>query len=171
MMAQTSLLAAALLGLAWARGVAKRPLGRTEWTLAVAFAVLIDLDHLENLPRYLATHGGVRAFDATTALHWGMQWQGFLHTPWALVLVVPACLVFRSLVPAAFWGLHMVLDFVVATKLVVWGSADEWLLDAALAVALAVVLALSLAGARRSHAPGLTWRRHLAVTFALAAQR
>lgn len=135
MMLPSHLLAAALLALLASR--AWRPWTRTQWGLALGFGVVIDLDHALQLPAYLATMG-TGALAPGTMLEWGGAWQGFLHTPWALLLVVPFMLMHRSVIPLAFWGLHMVQDFVIARHVVVWGSPTEWVIVAALAAALAI---------------------------------
>lgn len=135
MMISSHLLASLLLGIAlsqWRRFTPR------DWALAVGFGVAIDLDHLLQLRQYILSHGGLRGMHAATIVHWGASWQGFMHTPLALALVVPACLLFRTLVPAAFWGLHMFQDFVIARSYVVFGSPEEMVIDVAL---LALVIA------------------------------
>jgi hypothetical protein len=143
MMLPSHLLASLLLGLLLARS---RPLEARDWLLALGFGVVIDLDHLLQLPAYVATHG-TAALTPTAVLHWGGAWQGFMHTGWALLLVVPAMLVFRSWLPLVFWGLHMLQDFVVARHLVRFGGPIEWLIVALLAGAVLLVLHLGRDGA------------------------
>lgn len=127
-----TLLACALLALA-------RPVAPKEWLLALLFGVAIDLDHLLQLPTYVATHG-LADLRPAAILSWGSDWQGFLHTPWALMLVLPACFVFASWFPLAFWGLHMFQDFVIARHFVVFGSALEWMIVGALLASLAFLV-------------------------------
>ena len=160
MMLSTSLLATLIVGLLWSQW---RRFDRRDWALAIGFAVLVDLDHLTQLPGYLATHGGVSGFHAATMLHWGMAWQGALHTWWALLLVIPASFIFRSTLPAVFWLLHMLLDFVVATRFVVWGSATEWILDAVLVVGVLALLRVD--HIRRGN--GTAFRIHVARALGL----
>ncbi|MHB8604171.1 MAG: hypothetical protein ACYDCK_02855 [Thermoplasmatota archaeon] len=155
MMLTTSLLATAALGLIASQW---HPFTRRDWALAVSFAVLVDADHLANIPSYLASHHGAAGFDALTMLHWGMAWQGALHTWWALAIVIPVAVFMRTWIPVGFWGLHMVLDFDVATRHIVWGSLEEWAFDAAL---LLVVVAL-LAWDHRRHGHGATFGEHAA---------
>ena len=143
-----------------------RPLRRTEWLLALAFGVAIDLDHLLQIPAYVATHSWSDMTPAKIAA-WGGAWQGFMHTPWALVTVVPACVAFRSLVPAAFWALHLVQDFVVARHLVVYGSATEWAIVGAL---LALVAALAVDDHRR-HGKTSGLREHVLARVAMVLPR
>lgn len=140
-----------------------RPLRPREWLLALGFGVAIDLDHALQFPVYVATHG-MAGLGPAAMLQWGGAWQGFMHTPWALALVVPACVAYRTWVPAAFWGLHMVQDFVVARHYVVFGSPFEWAIDAAL---LALVAALFWAEHRR-HGAGAPFARHVAARLGLA---
>lgn len=158
MMLPSHLLATLLLGLV--AGRLGRPFTRAQWALAVGFGVVIDLDHLVQLPAYVAMHGAA-ALTPEEMLRWGSAWQGVMHTPWALLLVVPAALAFRSLVPLAFWGLHMAQDFVVARHYVPWGGALEWAIVAALAAAVGALLWLD----HRKHGSGRSFVRHAAVTF------
>lgn len=157
-MLPSHLLATLLLGLVAAR--LWRPFTRTQWALAVAFGVVIDLDHLVQLPAYVALHGAA-GLAPGEMLTWGSAWQGVMHTPWALLLVAPAALLFRSLVPLAFWGLHMVQDFVIARHYVRWGGPEEWLIVAALALAVGALLWLD----HRRHGAGRGLVRHAGVTF------
>lgn len=136
MMLPSHLLGTVLLGLALSR---LRPFAPKDWLLAVAFAVLIDLDHLLQLPGYLLANG-VQGLDPRTMLQQGAAWQGFMHRSWAAFLVLGACLAFRSYVPAAFWLLHMTQDFVVATRYVHFGSPTEWAIVGALLAALVLLL-------------------------------
>lgn len=158
MMLPSHLLATLLVGLLVGR--AWRPFTRTDWMLAVGFSVVIDVDHLIQFPAYVMTHGAA-ALTPTQMLHWGAAWQGFMHTPWALLLVVPFALMYRSVIPLAFWGLHMFQDFVVARSYVEWGGAEEW---AIVAVLLAAVLGLVWLD-HRKHGHGRSLVRHAAVTF------
>lgn len=103
-----------------------------EWALALGFGVVIDLDHLLAFPAYLAANGAA-ALNPSVGMHYGSAWQGFMHTPWALLVAVPALLWWRSWWPLAFWGLHMVQDFVIARHYVVFGSLSEWGIVALLA--------------------------------------
>ena len=157
-MLPSHLLATLLLGLVASR--AWRPFTRTQWLLAIGFGVAIDVDHLVQVPAYLAMHG-TAALAPGQMLSWGSAWQGFMHTPWALLLVAPFALLYRSLVPFAFWGLHMAQDFVVARHYVHWGGAMEWAIVAAL---LAAVCALVWTDHQRRGA-GRSLPRHAAVTF------
>lgn len=127
-----TLLGCALIGLV-------RPVAPREWALALAFGVAIDLDHLLQIPAYVASHGW-QALTPATMSHWGASWQGFFHTPWALAVVAPACLLFTSWFPLAFWGLHMVQDFVIARHFVHFGGPVEWMIVGVLAALLAVVV-------------------------------
>lgn len=125
MMFPSHLLGAACLGLGIGllRG---RPFSRQEWTLALAFGVLIDLDHLLAIPAYVSQVGVAAALDPTNSFSYGAAWQGFMHKPAALALVAPAMLLWRSAWPGVFWGLHMVQDFVIARHYVGFGSVEEF---------------------------------------------
>lgn len=125
------------------------PMTGKDWILAIAFGVAIDLDHLLQIPRYAATHGGIASLARVgEVVRWGAEWQGFMHTPWGLVAVAAACLLFASWAPALFWGLHLFQDFVVARHFVVFGGGVEF---AAMAALAAVLLAL-MAWEHRGHA-------------------
>ena len=143
MMLPSHLLASLLLGLLLCR---VRPFEARDWALALGFGVAIDLDHLLQFPSYVATHG-VAALSPTAMLQWGGAWQGFMHGPWALALVVPAMLAFRSPLPLVFWGLHMVQDFVIARHYVHFGGPVEWGIVALLLAAVVLVLHLGRDGA------------------------
>ncbi|HEX2023033.1 MAG TPA: helix-turn-helix domain-containing protein [Candidatus Thermoplasmatota archaeon] len=139
MMFPSHLLATLLIGLLVSR---VRPFDARDWALAVGFGVVIDLDHLLQIPAYVATHG-LAALRPAEMMAWGAGWQGFMHTPWALLVVAAATLAFWTWIPFAFWSLHMFQDFVVARHWVRYGSPTE----VAITVALATVVA------------ALAWRR------------
>lgn len=149
-----TILLATVVGLAWKRFTP------TQWVLALSFGVVIDIDHLVQFPAYVAMNG-TAALTPGAMLEWGSAWQGVMHTPWALILVIPVALLYRTAIPLAFWGLHMVQDFVIARHYVTWGGALEWAIVALLA--LGVVLALRADHAR--HANGRPLGRHLAATL------
>lgn len=157
-MLPSHLLATLLLGLL--AGRLWRPFTRTQWLLAVGFGVAIDVDHLLQMPAYLAMHG-TAALTPEQMLHWGAAWQGVMHTPWALLFAVPLALVYRSVVPLAFWGLHMVQDFVVARHYVPWGGAMEWAIVAALLAAVGALVWLD----HRPHRGERSLLRHAGLTF------
>lgn len=143
-----------------------RPFEAKDWALALAFGVVIDLDHLLQIPRYAAAHGGVASLARVgDVLRWGGDWQGFMHGPWALAVVAVACVGFASWVPALFWGLHMFQDFVVARHLVAFGGPVEWIVIAALA---GMVLAL-LAWDHRLHAERVAFPGYVRERVALGA--
>jgi len=141
--------------------MARPQLSARDWALALGFSVAIDLDHLIQIPAYLATHGGMGGLQAATMTHWGHDWQGFMHTQWALALVIPAVIIWRSWIPAAFWTLHMVQDFVVAARYVVFGSPEEFAIMGALAVLVGVLLWVD----HRRRGAGATFRTHVKRMF------
>ena len=157
MMLPSHLLATLLLGLLLAR---LRPMEARDWLLALAFGVVIDLDHVLQAPVYVATHGWA-ALTPAAMLQWGGAWQGFMHGPWALLLVVPAVVLFRSPLPLVFWGLHMVQDFVIARHYVRFGGPVEW--------AIVAVLAACLVLAVHAGRDGAGFLDHARRTFGLAA--
>lgn len=164
MMLPSHLLACVLAGLLVSR---IRPFGRREWALALGFGVVIDLDHLLQFPLYLQAHG-LAALDPAQMSAWGGAWQGFMHDPQVAPYVIGvASLVARSWIPAAFWGLHMFQDFVIARHYVVFGSGVEWAIVAGLAAAVAGVL---FAEHRLARTRDVTLLRHAAARFGLALQ-
>ncbi len=136
-----------------------------EWTvedtwLALGFGWLIDLDHAVQVPVFVGSHD-LTAMSLDQALSWGSAWQGAMHTPWGLVVVIAAVVTYRSWVPALFWFLHMVQDFYIATEWVVFGSPLEWAIVALMAGSLATIAVWQA----RVEAPGTGavrfWRRRL----------
>ena len=144
-----TLLGCALLNLA-------RPLAPREWLLALTFGVAIDIDHLLQIPAYIAANGWSQ-LTPSAITQWGGAWQGFMHTPWALALVLPAMFVFSSWMPLAAWALHMILDFIVAKHLVHFGGPTEWLI---ITTMLAALLALAIRD-HRLHGSGAALREHI----------
>lgn len=140
------LLATLLLGLLISK---IRPFSARDWAFAIGFSVVIDLDHLLQFPRYVATQGW-SALAPGAILQWGSSWQGFMHEWWAVFLVLAACALFRSWIPITFWLLHMFQDFVIATRFIRFGSMVEWGITLALALGVMTVLLLEH---RRAHAP------------------
>lgn len=139
MMFPSHLLATLLVALLLAR---VRPFEPRDWALALAFGVAVDLDHLLQIPRYAASHGGVASLlRVGDVVRWGGDWQGFMHGPWAVLVVLVVSVAFATWIPVAFWGLHMFQDFVVARHLVVFGGPVEWAVVAALAATVLAVLA------------------------------
>lgn len=143
-----------------------RPLAPREWALALAFGVVIDLDHLLQLPRYVATHGWGDLTPAAIS-RWGGEWQGFMHAPWALLIVLPAMFVFGSWMPLAAWALHMALDFVVARHLVHFGGPLEYAIMAAM---LAALVALAVRD-HRMHGGAYDLREHVMARVAMVWAR
>lgn len=165
MMFPSHLLGTILLGLLLSR---VKPFSPRDWMIAVGFGVAIDLDHLLQLPRYVQANGLAALHPANVGqlMAYGSSWQGFMHTPVALLVVAAASIALWSALPLVFWGLHMFQDFVIATRFVRFGSATEWAVVAAL---LGLVLALLWADHRRLDAPRLAFRHHAAARLGLAA--
>lgn len=160
MMFPSHLLATVLVGLGLSR--LWRPFQPRDWLLALAFGVVIDLDHLLHLPAYLLAHGAA-GLDPSVMLSQGSLWQGVMHTPWALAVVLPVCALCRSALPLAFWGLHMVQDFVIARHFVHFGGPVEWVL-------VGLMLGLAAAILRAQHrrtAPHAPFLGHVAARLGL----
>lgn len=160
MMFPSHLLGALLVGGLLSR---VRPFRPRDWQLALAFAVAIDLDHLVQIPAYVASHGVAGATPAAM-LRWGDSWQGFMHDAlWGSLATLGAAVFFRSLVPVGFWLLHMLQDFVIATDYVVFGSLAEWIVIGALALAVGFVFAHD----HRANGAGRAFHHHVAWRFGL----
>lgn len=156
MMFPSHLLATLLLGAALHR---VRPMRPRDWQLAITFGVLMDLDHAARFPAFVAAEGWRAVLDPWHMLQWGNEWRGVMHEPMiGGAVAVGAAVVFRSAAPVAFWGLHMVQDFVVARHYVAFGSVEEWaIIGLLLTAALAVFLSEDRAGeSLRTH-----WMRRL----------
>lgn len=142
------------------------PLGPKHWALALLFGVVIDLDHLLQIPVYVATHG-FAALTPGEITRWGANWQGFIHTPWALLVVLAACALFASWLPLVGWSLHMFQDFVIATRYVAFGSAMEW----AIVGALASILAFIVVRDHQAHGGNAALREHVFARVAMVLPR
>ena len=162
MMFPSHLLGTVLLGLLLSRIV---PFQARDWVIALTFGVLIDLDHLLQIPAYIQANG-LAALKPGEMAQWGGAWQGIMHKPVALALVGFASLALWSWLPLTFWGLHMFQDFVIARHFVTFGGPLEW----AIIVALAGIVGLILVLDHRFTAPaGLSLRDHAAARFGIAA--
>ena len=165
MMFPSHLLGTVLLGLLLSR---VRPFSPRDWFIAVGFGVIIDLDHLLQLPAYVQANALASLHPANLGvlMSYGASWQGFMHKPIALLVVAAACVALSSALPLVFWGLHMFQDFVIATRFVVFGSPMEWAIIATLA---GLVLALLWADHRRLELPRVAFHHHAAARLGLAA--
>lgn len=171
MMLPSHLLGTLLVGLLVSRLAPFRP---RDWALAVGFGVVIDLDHLLQIPAYVAANG-LGALQPGEMLAWGGAWQGIMHDPTSAIWIVGgAMLIFRSVLPLLFWGLHMFQDFFIATRVVPFGSGLEWLVVAGLALAVVGLLwldhraAVAARDARDAPAP-VAFHHHALARIGLAA--
>ena len=80
--------------------------------LAYLFGVAVDIDHLIKLPYYLRTVG------------WkdkkGYYWRSSLQEPVALLWIVPLCIFLGPVVPAAFFLMHLAMDYAVRYEKMPW---------------------------------------------------
>jgi hypothetical protein len=85
-------------------------LNRHERFVALLFGVFIDFDHLLAVPRYLAGNSvsSMMAFGFEDPE--GLPWKSLLHRPMGAFIVIPMAVGWRFLVPAAFWGIHILMD-------------------------------------------------------------
>lgn len=135
-MLPTHLAASLVLGLLLARTVG---MDARAWMLALLFGVAIDVDHLFEVPAYLAVavpeKGLLAAVSPAALLAHGGGWTSFFHEPPGAAVAASVALAFGTAVPAAFWLLHVGLDRLVARDVVPFAGPLEW----ALLVALAAV--------------------------------
>ncbi|HIH01029.1 TPA: hypothetical protein HA259_02940 [Thermoplasmata archaeon] len=85
-------------------------LNRHERFVALLFGVFIDFDHLLAVPRYLADSGMSSMMTFGFEDPSGLPWKSLLHRPIGAFVVLPIAIGWRFLVPAAFWGIHILLD-------------------------------------------------------------
>jgi hypothetical protein len=80
--------------------------------LAYLFGVAVDIDHLIKLPYYLRAVG------------WkdkrGYYWRSSLQEPVALLWIIPLCIFLGTVVPAAFFMVHLAMDYAVRYEKMPW---------------------------------------------------
>lgn len=80
--------------------------------LAYAFGVAVDIDHLIKAPAYL------RAVGLTNRR--GYYWRSSLQEPVAFLWIVPVCVALGTVVPALFFGIHLLMDYAVRYEKMPW---------------------------------------------------
>ena len=99
-------------------------LNRDEWVVALSFGVLIDADHLFAAPRYVGDNG----LGAILRPSWddgsGLPWRSLIHYPIGAFVVLPLSVGWRFMIPALFWGVHLVVDQLQAW-LIHWNTPAE----------------------------------------------
>lgn len=86
-------------------------LDRNEWFIAVSFGVLIDLDHLFALPRYVSHNGAAAILRPTWDDGSGLPWKSAFHYPEGSFVVGYLSIGWRFFFPFLFWGVHLFLDW------------------------------------------------------------
>jgi len=92
--------------LATTLGVQAFELHGSEAVLAYLFGVGVDVDHAVKLPFYLRAVG--------LKNRRGYYWRSSLQEPVALLWILPLCVLFRTVVPAAFFVVHLAMDYSVS---------------------------------------------------------
>jgi hypothetical protein len=90
---------------ATAIGVQAMNLRGRDAVLAFIFGVAVDIDHLVKLPFYLRYAGMTNKKD--------YYWRSSLQEPVAFLWILPLCLFLGTLVPAIFFGIHLLIDYSV----------------------------------------------------------
>jgi len=89
--------------LATTLGVQAFELHGSEAVLAYVFGVGVDVDHAVKLPFYLRAVG--------LKNRRGYYWRSSLQEPVALLWILPLCVFLRTIVPAAFFVVHLAMDY------------------------------------------------------------
>ena len=87
-------------------------LDRNEAMVGMLFGVFIDIDHLLSIPNFINTNGASNLTNPESLLNSGIQWKSTLHSPIAVLVVAPASIAFRFVIPLSFWGIHILMDTV-----------------------------------------------------------
>lgn len=85
-------------------------LNRGEWLVALMFGVVIDVDHLFALPRYVEDNGWSAVLRQTWDDGSGLPWKSWFHYPMAAIVVGHLSVGWRFALPLSFWALHLGMD-------------------------------------------------------------
>lgn len=85
-------------------------LDRNEWFVAVMFGIVIDVDHLFALPRYVSANGWSAVLNQSWDDGSGLPWKSWFHYPLTAIVVGHLSLGWRFALPIAFWSLHLGMD-------------------------------------------------------------
>ena len=98
--------------LATTLGVRLLKLTGSDAVLAYVFGVGVDIDHAIKAPFYLKSVGWQRKF--------GFYWRTSLQEPVALLWIIPLCFFLGTWVPAAFFLVHLAMDYSVGYEKMPW---------------------------------------------------
>ncbi len=85
-------------------------LNRNEWFVALTFGVVIDVDHVFALPRYVSDNGWSAILRPTWDDASGLPWRSLLHEPVGGFIVGYLSIGWRLMLPLIFWGVHVFMD-------------------------------------------------------------
>ena len=102
-------------------------LDKNEAFAALLFGVFIDFDHVFGMAEFVKQDGIENALNLDAALTSDVQWKSLMHDPMAAIILVPAAIGFRFVVPLLAWGMHLVMDYVQINYLGVM-SVPEFIL-------------------------------------------
>lgn len=85
-------------------------LDKNEWFIAVLFGIVIDVDHLFALPRYVSANGWSAVLNQSWDDSSGLPWKSWFHYPMAAIVVGHLSLGWRFALPLAFWSIHLGMD-------------------------------------------------------------
>ncbi len=86
-------------------------LDRNEWVVALSFGVLIDLDHLFALPKYVADNGAAAILRPTWTDGPGFVYKSSFHQADGSFIVGYLSVGWRYFFPFIFWGVHIFMDW------------------------------------------------------------
>jgi len=86
-------------------------LNRDEVFIALMFGVVIDIDHIFALPRYVEDNGWAAVLRQSWDDGTGLPWRSWLHHPMTAIVVGHLSEGWRYLLPLPFWAVHLGMDW------------------------------------------------------------
>jgi len=86
-------------------------LNRDEVFIALMFGVVIDIDHIFALPRYVEDNGWAAILRQSWDDGTGLPWRSWLHHPMSAIVVGHLSEGWRYLLPLPFWAIHLGMDW------------------------------------------------------------
>jgi len=106
--------------------------------VAITFGVLLDLDHVFAVERYVGNNGVAAMFNATWDDGSGEPWKSLMHYPVGIFVVAPLAIGWRFMVPLLFWGTHIGLDYLQSATLAYSAIIESLVLSALFAGVITV---------------------------------
>lgn len=73
--------------------------------LAIAFGVLLDIDHIFKIPGYIRKNGFKYVHN--------YPFRSFVQEPVLFAILIPFCFVFDNFIPLIFFSSHLFLDYLM----------------------------------------------------------